>query len=184
MRDMMLRKRRDLELFRAYQKALQENNFSDQREAVDYVRKHEAPRWFVSKEFCAAVISNWLRGKEGYKMRNNKKRKFRALFDLYLKLRQEFPYSALNHLELCATIVEMPAPEWFIDHQLASRIIKEYNAKPNAKYELIMADPLEFFQTFNSTCQNNKRSTLFCKSQGHLLTKARRCTRNNRNSPF
>ena len=125
MRDMMLRKRRDLELFRAYQKALQENEFSDQREAVDYVRKHEAPRWFVSKEFCAAVISSWLRGKESYKMRNNKKRKFRALYELYIKLRQEFPYSAMNHLDMCAALVEMPAPEWFIDHQLASRIIAE-----------------------------------------------------------
>lgn len=125
MRDMMLRKRRDQELFRAYQRALQENVFSDQKEAVDYVRKHEAPRWFVSKEFCAAVISSWLKGKDFYKMRPNKKRKFKALFDLYLAVKQEFPYKALTHLELCAIIVDMPAPEWYIDHQLASRIIAE-----------------------------------------------------------
>ena len=125
MRDMKLRERRDVELFLAYQKALKENDFSDQRQAVEYVRKHEAPRWFVSKEFCAAVISSWLRGKEAYKMRNNKKRKFLALFDLYQKLRNEFPYSALNHLDLCAAIIEMPAPEWYIDHQLAARIITE-----------------------------------------------------------
>ena len=125
MRDMMLRERRDTELFRAYQKALQEHDFVDQRQAVEYVRKHEAPRWFVSKEFCAAVISCWLRGKEFCKMRPNKRRKFQALFDIYNKLKKEFPYSALNHLELCGTIVEMPAPEWFIDHQLASRIITE-----------------------------------------------------------
>lgn len=123
MRDMMLRKRRDFELFRAYQKALKENDFSDQREAVDYVRKHEAPRWFVSKEFCAAVISCWLRGKEFCKMRANKLRKFRALYDLYLQMRKEFPYCAFNHLDLCGVIVETPAPEWFIDHQQASRII-------------------------------------------------------------
>jgi hypothetical protein len=131
MRDMMLRERRDVEPFRAYQKALKENTFSDQREAVDYVRKHEAPRWFVSKEFCAAVISSWLRGKEFCKMRPNKKRKFKALFELYNNLKKEFPYSALNHLELCATIVDMPAPEWFIDHQLASRIISDQIIKRN-----------------------------------------------------
>ena len=125
MKDMMMRQRRDLELFRAYQKALKEQEFSDQREAVDYVRKHEAPRWFVQKEFCASVISRWLRGKELFKMRANKRRKFQALFDLYLKLKNEFPYSALNHLELCGVIVDMPAPEWYIDHQLASRIITE-----------------------------------------------------------
>ena len=125
MRDMMLRKRRDFELFLAYQRALRENDFSDQREAVDYVRKHEAPRWFVSKEHCAAVISSWLRGKEFFKMRRNKERKFKALYELYLKLKQQFPYCAMSHLDLCAALVEMPAPEWYIDHQLASRIISE-----------------------------------------------------------
>lgn len=125
MRDMILRERRDLELFRAYQKALKEHDFVDQRQAVEYVRKHEAPRWFVSKEFCAAVISCWLRGKEFCKMRPNKRRKFQALFDIYNNLKSQFPYSALNHLELCGAIVDMPAPEWFIDHQLAARIITE-----------------------------------------------------------
>ena len=125
MRDMMLRKRRDFELFLAYQKALKENDFSDQREAVDYVRKHEAPRWFVSKEHCAAVISSWLRGKNFFKMRRNKERKFRALYNLYQKMKQQFPYCAMSHLDLCAALVDMPAPEWYIDHQLASRIITE-----------------------------------------------------------
>lgn len=125
MRDMKLRERRDTELFRAYQNALKEHDFVDQRQAVEYVRKHEAPRWFVSKEFCAAVISCWLRGKEFCKMRPNKRRKFQALFDIYNNLKSQFPYSALNHLELCGAIVDMPAPEWFIDHQLAARIITE-----------------------------------------------------------
>lgn len=125
MRDMKLRQRRDTELFRAYQKALATHEFADQRQVVDYVRKNEAPRWFVSKEFCAAVISSWLRGKEFCKMRDNKRRKFQALYQIYLKLREEFPYNTFNHLELCAAIVEMPAPEWYIDHQLASRVINE-----------------------------------------------------------
>lgn len=125
MRDMKLRERRDLELFRAYQKALQEHDFVDQRQAVDFVRKNEAPRWFVSKEFCAAVISSWQRGKEFCKMRLNKRRKFQALFDIYNNLKEQFPYCALNHLELCGAIVDMPAPEWYLDHQMASRIISE-----------------------------------------------------------
>jgi hypothetical protein len=58
-------------------------------------------------------------------MRPNKRRKFQALFDIYNNLKSQFPYSALNHLELCGAIVDMPAPEWFIDHQLAARIITE-----------------------------------------------------------
>ena len=139
MRDMKLRQRRDAELFRAYQNALAAHEFADQRQAVDYVRKNEAPRWFVSKEYCAAVISSWLRGKEFCKMRENKRRKFRAIYDIYLKLKNEFPYNTFYHLELCAAIVETPAPEWFIDHQSASRIINEQinhrNQKIAERYE-------------------------------------------------
>lgn len=136
---MKLRQRRDAELFRAYQNALAAHEFADQRQAVDYVRKNEAPRWFVSKEYCAAVISSWLRGKEFCKMRENKRRKFRAIYDIYLKLKNEFPYNTFYHLELCAAIVETPAPEWFIDHQSASRIINEQinhrNQKIAERYE-------------------------------------------------
>ena len=136
MRDMMLRERRDYELFRAYQKALTEHTFADQREAVDYVRKHEAPRWFVSKEFCAAVISSWMRGKELCKMRINKQRKFKALYDLYISMRHKPEYNAMTHLDLCGIIVEMPAPEWYIDHQLASRIIAEQIEQRNDRIAL------------------------------------------------
>lgn len=134
MRDMLLRKRRDQALFRAYQDALREKDFSDQREAVEYVRKNEAPRWFVSKEFCAAVISSWLRGKEFCKMRPNKRRKFQALFEIYKNMRNEWPYNTLSHVDLCAVIVELPAPEWYLDHQMASRII---TAQMNIKNEAI-----------------------------------------------
>ena len=131
---MLLRKRRDQALFRAYQNALREKEFSDQREAVEYVRKSEAPRWFVSKEFCAAVISSWLRGKEFCKMRPNKRRKFQALFEIYKNMRNEWPYNTLSHVDLCAVIVELPAPEWYLDHQMASRII---TAQMNIKNEAI-----------------------------------------------
>lgn len=131
---MLLRKRRDQALFRAYQDALREKDFSDQREAVEYVRKNEAPRWFVSKEFCAAVISSWLRGKEFCKMRPNKRRKFQALFEIYKNMRNEWPYNTLSHVDLCAVIVELPAPEWYLDHQMASRII---TAQMNIKNEAI-----------------------------------------------
>lgn len=121
----MLRRSRDKALFLAYQKALRDNDFSNQREAVDFVRKSEAPRWFVSKEFCAAVISCWLRGKDFCKMRANKRRKFSALFEIYKDMRQRLPYSSLSHLDLCGVIVDLPAPEWFLDWRMASRIIAE-----------------------------------------------------------
>ena len=125
----MLRQQRDYALFCAYQKALEENDFSNQWEAVEYVRTHAAPKWFVSKEFCAAVISCRLRGTDHYKMGKSKKRKFDALFDLYQQKKREHPYCC--HLALCEEIVEMPAPEWYIEHQIAGRIIKEQMQRRN-----------------------------------------------------
>jgi len=134
MRDTMLREQRDFALFQSYQKALEENTFSNQREAVDYVRTHTAPRWFVSKEFAAAVLSSKLRGKDHYRMGRSKRRKFDALFRLYLEKKQESPYCGFCHLALCEAIIDMPAPEWYLEHDTVSRIIKEQIKEINDYY--------------------------------------------------
>lgn len=125
MRDTMLRQQRDYELFKAYQAALEGNAFENQRDAVNHVRSHPAPRWFVSKEFCAAVLSSRLRGRDHYKMGRQKRRKFDALLALYQEKRKEFPYCGMCHLALCEAIVEMPAPEWYLGYEMANKIIAE-----------------------------------------------------------
>lgn len=125
MRDTMLRQQRDYELFKAYQAALEGNTFENQRDAVNYVRTSPAPRWFVSKEFCAAVLSSRLRGRDHYKMGRQKRRKFDALLALYQKKKKEFPYCGMCHLALCEAIVEMPAPEWYLGYEMANKIIAE-----------------------------------------------------------
>lgn len=123
MRDTMLRQQRDSALFQSYQEALKEKAFNTQKEAIDYVISSPAPEWFVSREFCAAVISSRLRGKDHYKMGRSKRRKFDALFELYQQKRKEFPYCGYCHLDLCEAIVSMPAPEWFLGSDIASKII-------------------------------------------------------------
>jgi hypothetical protein len=133
MRDMMLRQHRDYELFLAYQEALESNEFNNQREAVDYVRRSPAPKWFVSKEFCAAVLSSLLRGKDHYKMGKQKKRKFAALLELYNEKKKEFPYCGMCHLALCEAIVEMPAPEWYLGYEMAAKIINEQIKERNER---------------------------------------------------
>lgn len=139
MRDISLRQQRDLELFKCYRKALEENDFSLQREAVDYVRTHPAPRWFVSREFCAAVISSRMRGKDHYKMSKQKRRKFDALFELYKEKKEDPKYCGMRHTELCEVIVEMPAPEWYLEREMAYLIIKEqmklWNQNKTKRYE-------------------------------------------------
>ena len=129
----MLRQQRDEALFFAYQEALKERAFKTQKEAIDYVLAHPAPQWFVSREFCAAVISCRLRGKCHYRMSKTKSRKFDALLNLYLEKRKEFPYCGMKHLAICEAIVEMPAPEWFLGYDMASRIICEQIKEKNER---------------------------------------------------
>ena len=130
MRDTMLRQQRDLALFTAYQEALKKLTFNTQKEAIDHVLESPAPQWFVSREFCAAVISSRMRGRDHYRMSRTKRRKFDALFELYTQLRQQAPYSSMCHQDLCEAIVAMPAPEWFLGYDAASRIIiKEMNRR-------------------------------------------------------
>ena len=133
MRDTMLRQHRDQELFKAYQEALKNNEFEDQKDAINFVRTHPAPEWFVSKEFCAAVLSSKLRGRDHYKMGKQKMRKFDALLGLYLEKKKEFPYCGMCHLALCEAIVQMPAPEWFLGVEMATKIINEQIRERNDK---------------------------------------------------
>lgn len=139
MRDTMLRQQRDFEFFEAYREALKTNVFANQREAVDYVRTHPAPRWYVSREFCAAVLSSLLRGKDHYKMGKSKRRMFDALLRLYQEKRQDPSFAKMKHAELCEHIVSLPAPEWFIGYERADDIIlaqmREWNNNRTKKYE-------------------------------------------------
>lgn len=123
MRDTMLRQQRDYALFCAYQDALKEKSFSTQKEAINYVLASPAPQWFVSREFCAAVISSRIRGKDHYRMSKTKRRKFDALYELYKEKRKDPAYSSCNHQDLCEIIVQTPAPEWFLNFGAAEQIL-------------------------------------------------------------
>ena len=131
MRDTMLRQQRDLALFDSYQEALKTMSFSTQKEVVDYILNSPAPQWFVSREFCAAVISSRLRGRDHYKMSKTKRRKFDALFELYQKLRKEPQYAGMSHQDICEIIVEMPAPEWFLHYDAAALILSRQRKLKN-----------------------------------------------------
>ena len=139
MRDTMLRQQRDYEFFKCYREALENNVFANQREAIDYVRTHPAPRWFISREFCAAVLSSKLRGKDHYKMGKAKRRMFDILMELYNQKRQEYPFSEMSHVELCDVIISGPAPEWFLGSYRANEIvnqeIREWNLRKTRRYE-------------------------------------------------
>lgn len=125
MRDKTLIQLRDYELFCAYKNAITHHTFVDNKDAIDFVRKSPAPKWFVSKEFAAAVLSTMMRNKSQYKMRDIKQKKFSDMLVVYRELRQKQPFAHMNHLELCEYIVDTPAPEWYLSYITATSIIKK-----------------------------------------------------------
>ena len=122
-KDTDLREQRDRAIFDAYNKALVERGFESQAEAVEYVRTHSAPRFFISAEFCAIVISRLAAGKHPGVSGYQRIRKFRELYRRYL-IETDDPKNANASLrEICGRIVDQEAPEFYLNFRATSEII-------------------------------------------------------------
>ena len=116
-------------MFEAYTNALREHDFASQSEAINYVCSHGAPRFYIDAEFCAIVIGRMRRGSPTGLKGKHRLRKFNELYRLY-KLERAKPGNEKSTVkEICARIVEMPAPEFYLNYRAASGIIAEQRAK-------------------------------------------------------
>ena len=118
-----LREMRDEALYDAYVKALESHNFRSQAEALDYVRTHESPRFYISAQFCWEIISQMLRGIPTYITGNQSKRKFAELFRRYQIESQKPEYKGYPQELICEIIVGQPAPEFYINARTTRSII-------------------------------------------------------------
>lgn len=120
-------------IFAAYNKALVDHCFQSQGEAVNYVRTHPAPRFFISAEFCAIVISRLLAGKHPGVSGKQRIRKFRELYRRYL-IEMDRPENANQSLrEICGRIVDQEAPEFYLNFRATSEIINRQREKRQEK---------------------------------------------------
>lgn len=137
MKDTFLREERDRDLFRCYMDALVRIGFKYQREAVDYVRTHPAPHYYVSPSVCASFMRRLDRGDRLKEINALARKKFRHIHDIYEKLR-EGECADMSCERLCEMIVERPAPQFYIGYEHASNIISEqinrYNDEQAEKY--------------------------------------------------
>lgn len=122
-KDSTLRRERDRVLFDIYADAIRHHNFVSQVEAVEYVRKCMAPRFYIDGDFCNIVINRMLRGLECEKMGPNGRRKFAELFDRYKKMRAIPEYANLTPQAICDLIVDQPAPEFYISNRTARMVL-------------------------------------------------------------
>lgn len=128
-KDTDLREQRDKAIFDAYRKALVEQGFQTQSEAVEYVRTHPAPRFFISAEFCAIVISRLVAGKHPGVSGKQRIRKFRELYRRYLIETDKPENGNLSMREICWRIVDQEAPEFYLNFRATSEIINRQREK-------------------------------------------------------
>lgn len=126
---MGLREERDRALFAAYNKALAEHSFRCQSEAINFVRTSAAPKFYISSEFCAIIIGRLLRGENPGLKGRQRLRKFEVLFRLFLAESGKPENKSRSTREICALIVDMPAPEFYLNYRMTSGIINKQKEK-------------------------------------------------------
>lgn len=132
-KDTDLRKKRDKAIFDAYNRALVEQSFQTQSEAVEFVRTHPAPRFYISVDFCVTVISRLASGKDPGVSGKQRIRKFRELYRRYL-IETDKPENKNKPLwEICSKIVDQEAPEFYLNFRATSEIINRQREKRQEK---------------------------------------------------
>lgn len=116
-----LREQRDAALFDAYIKAVRDIGFSTQEMAYDYVRTHEAPRFFVEPKFCQEIISKIERGLPTGLRNPQSIRKYDELYRRFKQMRKENPDMPMR--DICEAIVDGKAPEFYLNRRITQWII-------------------------------------------------------------
>lgn len=133
-----LREQRDRALFEAYCKAIAERDFVSQRpqdEAIDYVRTHEAPRFYISPEFCMLIMGRMSRGQDSGIKGKAATRKFQELFRRYVAEWKKPESRDMDIYDICCKIVCQPAPEFYINNRAARGIIQRQKKLRQEEWE-------------------------------------------------
>lgn len=132
MRDTELKSARDRDLFLCYQKALRENVFRNQWEAIEYVRTHAAPRFYISPKSCSLLLGRLFAGKPVDRLNRLAWKRIKHLESLYKAfVKDEGGMKGLSRERVCELLVDMPAPEFYVTHRYATRIILKEIARHN-----------------------------------------------------
>jgi hypothetical protein len=82
-----------------------------------------APRFYVSSQRASIVISDMLRGRPLTSMHPSKQRMFQEIFRRVMELRKTNTTAPLS--QLVNSVIEQPAPEFYITPSSAKRIIQK-----------------------------------------------------------
>lgn len=134
MKDVELKAIRDRDLFLCYQKALKEHDFRNQWEAIEYVRKSPAPRFYISSKVCSLLLGKIFAAKKLERMHPLAYKRIKCLEKMYkYYVSGEAAKKGLSRERVCEILVDMPAPEFFVSNVYATRIINREINNHNKK---------------------------------------------------
>lgn len=129
MKDVELKAARDRDIFHAYRQAVLQMDFTNQEEAIDYVRMHTAPRFYISPKVCSILLGKLFAGKPLDKLNFLALKRLYELKKRYMECKREC--GNLSRERICEIIVDMPAPEFYVGRTHASRIISKEMRRHN-----------------------------------------------------
>lgn len=129
MKDTELKEARDRDLFLSYQKALREHEFKNQWEIIEHVRTHPAPRFYISAKSCALLLGRLFNGDDMNDLHPLAKKRIKHLAECYKECYNNVP--KMPRSWICEIITDMPAPEFYVSHRYAARIINKEMVKFN-----------------------------------------------------
>lgn len=119
-------------LLRAYRIQLRKAHYIVMADIFQKVADSPAPRFWVSEERAAIVISAMVAGRPLPPMRECKRQMFQEIYARYLQARSHDPDTPLSLL--VADIVNQPAPHFYLTPRTIAQLIYHIN-KNNRKYE-------------------------------------------------
>lgn len=132
MKDVELKAARDRDLFLCYQKALRENDFRNQWEAIEHVRTHPAPRFYISPKSASLLLGKVFANQPIEPMHRMAVKRLKQLESMYRSfVKGEGGQKGLSRERICEILLDMPAPEFYLTHHYATRIITKEIARHN-----------------------------------------------------
>ena len=129
-----LKKQRDIALFEVYQRVLKSRRFSNQRDAINFVRKSAAPRFYISAHAAVVYVNSMSAGRKLPKLNLSSRRRIEEIYRRYMNLRMQEPYAHMSTYRICQIVVEQTAPEFYIGYDLASKVICRERNLRNSYY--------------------------------------------------
>lgn len=117
-RDTELREERDHALYLTYLRGLREEHFKNMHEAADWCRHQPAPKFYLSSKSLVNYIKMINRGKSLNRLHSTTRRKVYKLYNMYQKYMEEHPDNTDPRERICEILVDEPAPEFYMGHDL------------------------------------------------------------------